>query len=120
MICSGAIFKVCDTSGAKIAKLNLLPGAKRFKVRPGSIVRVSVIKADPKSSIKEGTTHLAIVTSLKSSNSRLNGSVVRFSYNSVNIYDPNDKNSKNRPTGMIDSELKRTHPDIASKSKEVY
>lgn len=120
MICSGAIFRVCDTSGAKLAKLILLPGAKRFKVRPGSVVRVSVIKADPKSQIKEGTTHLAIVTSLRSSNSRSNGAVVRFSYNSVNIYNPNDKNSKNRPTSLIDASLKLTHPEIASKSKEVY
>jgi ribosomal protein L14 len=114
------MFRVCDTSGAKIAKLILLPGAKRFKVRPGSVVRVSVVKADPKSQIKEGTTHLAVVTSLKSGRSRANGSVVRFSYNSVNIYNPNDKNSKNRPTSLIDATLKATHPDIASKSKEVY
>jgi large subunit ribosomal protein L14 len=120
MICSNARFKVADNSGARTVRLIKVPGQKGFNLDIGDIVRVSVLEADPKSVIKKGSLHLALVCSLKANRSRANGSLIRFSKNVVILL--GDKNAMvgTRILVPIANEIRVKFPEIASKAKEVY
>jgi len=121
MICLNAHFHVGDNSGAKIVKCIRIPGMKRFRAKPGTIMRVSVVSADPKSSIKKGTKHLAIVSGTKLASSRANGSVIRFGKNTVILLNADKKNMVGtRVLSPIASEIRGLYPEIGSKAKEVY
>ena len=121
MICMGAHFHVGDNSGAKVVQCFRIPGMKKFRAKPGTIIRVSVVSADPKSNIKKGTKHLAIVSGVKLGSSRSNGSVIRFGKNTVILLNPDKKNMVGtRVLSPIASEIRDLYPEIASKAKEVY
>lgn len=121
MICSHAYFHVGDNSGARVVKLIKIPGRSGFKARPGTIVRVSVVSADPKSSIKKGAKHLAVISGLKQHSGRANGSVISFLRNTVIILNNEGKNMiGTRVLSPITNEIRSIFPDIASKAKEVY
>ena len=120
MICMNTFFHVGDNSGAKIVRLIRIPGQASFRARPGTIVRVSVISADPKSSLKPGTKHLAVVSGLKSHHIRSNGASIKFDKNTVLMLTNDKKGVGTRVLSPISNEIRLAFPDIASKAKEVY
>jgi large subunit ribosomal protein L14 len=120
MICLNAKFHVGDNSGAKMVKLIRVPGQKGYNLDIGDIIRVSVVKADPKSSIKKGSLHLALVCSLKSNFGRDNGSLIKFSKNVVIVLGEKNAMVGTRVLVPIAYEIRAKFPDIASKAKEVY
>lgn len=121
MVCSNAYFNVNDNSGARVVKLIKVPGQNKFKVGLGTTVRVSVVVADPKSNIKKGSKHLAIVSALRMPCTRSDGSVISFSENRVIILNNDAKDMVGtRVLGSIAHEVRLKYPSIASKAKEIY
>jgi len=120
MTCLNAKLRVADNSGAKLVRLIKIPGKGGYQVRVGDIVRVSVLQADPKSNIKKGSLHLAIVSGLKSNTQRANGSLVRFGQNSVILIGEKNAMTGTRILVPVANELRVSFPEIASKAKEVY
>ena len=119
MICSNAKLCVADNSGAKMVKLIRVPGQVKYNLKIGTLVRVSVIQADPKSSIKKGTLHLALVCSLKT-NSRRSTGMIKFSKNAVILIGEKNAMVGTRILLPIGNEIRAKYPEIGSKAKEVY
>ena len=114
-------FHVADNSGAKIAKGISVRGMKRFTPRLSSVVRVSIASADPRSSVKKGSKHLAVVLSLRGSNGRDNGTHVRSNKNSVVLLDKDGvKMLGTRVLVPAADEIRDKFADIISKAKEIY
>jgi ribosomal protein L14 len=120
MTCLDTYFHVGDNSGVKVVKLIKIPGSRRYRARLGTIMRVSVISADPKSSIKKGSKHLALVCGLKAVNTRTNGATVRSRRNTAVLISQDMKVVGTRVLVPVPNEVRVRFPDIASKAKELY
>jgi len=120
MTCLDTYFHVGDNSGVKMVKLIGIPGARRCRAKLGTIMRVSVISADPKSSIKKGTKHLAVVCGLRAPIPRDNGTTTRSRRNTAVLLTQDMKGVGTRVLVPVPSEVRAMFPEIASKAKELY
>lgn len=116
------LFDVADNSGAKVVGGISIRCKKKFTMpRLGEIIRVSVKQSDPKSSIKKGTKHLAVISALRMPQNRKNGMNVRFSKNMVVILNPEGEAMlATRVLYPVADEVRAKFPDIISKAREVY
>lgn len=115
------IFNVEDNSGAKLAKGISTRGHNRFHAHLGAVIRVSIASADPKSSVKKGSKHLAVILSLRKPTNRSNGVSVRSNKNSIALLDTDGKKMlATRVLTPVAEEVRQSFPDIISKTKEVY
>lgn len=113
------VFHVGDNSGAKLAKGISTRGFKRFQAKLGCIIRVSIASADPKSSVKKGSKHLAVILSLRKPTNRSNGMTVRSNKNSIALLDTEGKKMlASRILVPVSSEVRATCPDAVSRTKE--
>ncbi len=73
-----------DNSGAKRLKcFKVLGGSKRVYAEVGDIVVVSVKEAIPKSKVKKGSKHRAVIVRTKKEVLRADGTTIRFDENAA-------------------------------------
>jgi len=100
--------QVADNSGAKIVNcIKIFGGSKRRYASVGDIIKVSVVKAVPKSKAKKGSMYKAVVVRTAYPLVRKDGSHLRFSDNSVVLLQENLQIVGTRVFGIIPNELRR-------------
>ncbi len=99
---------VADNTGAKeVQCIKVLGGSRRRYAHIGDIVKGSVKKAIPGSSVKQGEMVKGVIVRSKSAVRREDGSYVRFDKNAIVIID-NDGNPKGtRIFGAVARELRQ-------------
>mgnify|MGYP001441718661 FL=1 len=91
-----SVLKSGDNSGAKQVKcIKVLGGSKRLHANVGDLIKVSVKEALPKSKVKKGSVHTAVIVRTKSPISRKDGTTIRFDENACVLI----KGKDNEPIG---------------------
>ena len=108
MIQVGTNLKVCDNTGAKLARcFRILGGTKHRYASIGDIIVASVKEAEPRRAVKKGEIVRAVVIRQKFPFRLPSGIYLRFDDNAVTILDGKTKNPKgNRITGPAPQFLK--------------
>lgn len=84
MIQMETVLNVADNSGAKKVKcIKVLGGSHRMIANVGDIIVVSVQTAIPRSKVKKGDIHKAVIVRTKSHICRHDGSMIKFDTNAV-------------------------------------
>jgi len=113
----GTQFQVANKCGAKKVQLIKVLRKRKNRAELCMKARVSVIEIESKSPIKKGSKHIALISTLRASSSRKNGSVIRFCNNTVVIMDENGKKMQGtRIVKPIADEIRAQFPEIASKA----
>jgi len=90
------VLKSGDNSGAKRVKcIKVLGGSKRLCANVGDLIKVSIKEALPKSKVKKGSVHTAVVVRTKSPVTRKDGTTIRFDENACVLI----KGKDNEPVG---------------------
>ena len=100
---------VCaDNSGAKkLQCIRVLGGYKKRYARIGDVVTVAVKHAQPRSAVKKGEVHRAVIVRTRKEYCRSNGVCVRFGDNAAVIIDKGTKEMKGtRVFGPVTRELR--------------
>lgn len=96
MIQMETVLKSGDNSGAKRVKcIKVLGGSKRQHANVGDLIKVSVKEALPKSKVKKGSVHTAVIVRTKSPITRKDGTTIRFDENACVLI----KGKDNEPVG---------------------
>ena len=110
-----------DNSGAKSLKcFKVLGGSKKQFATVGDIIVVSIKEAIPKSKVKKGTVHKAVVVRTKKEIQRPDGSTISFDENAAVLI----KGKDNEPVGTrifgpVAREVRANFLRIASLAPEV-
>ncbi len=108
MIQVESLLDVADNSGArKVLCIKVLGGSKRRYASVGDIIVVSVKEATPKSRIKKGEVHKAVVVRTKKEIPRSDGTYIRFDVNSAVLINAQIEPIGNRIFGPVARELRR-------------
>jgi len=121
MIQMQTVLDVADNSGAKVVRcIKVLGGTGKRTAGLGEIVVLSVTKALPGSTVKQGTVVKGVIVRCKKATRRADGSYVRFDRNAVVLVD-NDGNPRGtRIFGAVARELRdRRFMKIVSLASEV-
>ena len=95
MIQMQSVMSVADNSGAKkVQCIKVLGGSHRRTASVGDVVVVSVKDAAPRTRVKKGEVHRAVIVRTAKDIRRPDGSVIRFDSNSAVLV-----NNKNEPIG---------------------
>lgn len=87
--------EVADNSGARTVQcIKVLGGSKRTSANIGDIIVVSIKDAIPRTRVKKGDVHKAVIVRSTYGLRRKDGSVVRFGKNAVVLI-----NKQNEPVG---------------------
>ena len=98
---------VADNSGAKSVQcIKVLGGSKKRDATIGNIIVVSVKEAIPRSKVKKGEVHKAVVVRVAQNYKRLDGSVIRFGSNAVVLLDKQLEIIGTRVFGPVPRELR--------------
>ena len=98
---------VADNSGAKSVQcIKVLGGSKKRDATIGDIIVVSVKEAIPRSKVKKGEVHKAVVVRVAQNYKRLDGSVIRFGSNAVVLLDKQLEIIGTRVFGPVPRELR--------------
>ncbi|ARC54941.1 50S ribosomal protein L14 [Candidatus Riesia sp. GBBU] len=122
MIQERTILNVADNSGARtVICIKVLGGSKRRYAKIGTVIKVAVKEAIPRSKVKKGDVLRAVVVRTKKGIFRKDGSIIRFDHNScVLLSDTNDQIIGTRIFGPVTKELKSNKfTKIISLAKEV-
>ncbi|MFH1547182.1 MAG: 50S ribosomal protein L14 [bacterium] len=122
MLRIGARVKITDNTGGRIGKIIGVPGSSRERVaKLGSVVRVSITKANPYGLVKEHGKERAVVVRTRKEYRRRDGSYIRFDDNAAVVLGSDGKTPKGtRVFGPIARELKENGYDkIVSLAPEV-
>lgn len=112
--------KVADNSGARVAKcIKVLGGAKRRFANIGDVIVVSVPEVSPKSKIKKGSVHKAVIVRTAKGVQRADGSKISFDENAVVLIKQGEPIGS-RIFGPVARELRKDFMKIASLAMEVY
>ena len=107
MIQQESILDVADNSGArKVMCIKVLGGSRRRYASVGDIIVVSVKEAIPRSRIKKGTVHKAVVVRTAKELTRPDGSYIRFDTNSAVLINNAKEPIGNRIFGPVARELR--------------
>lgn len=99
--------EVADNSGAKrIQCIKVLGGSKRKSASVGDIIVVSVKEAIPKSKVKQGDVHRAVVVRIVKDIKRNDGSTIRFDSNAAVIINKQNEPIGTRIFGPVTRELR--------------
>ena len=81
---------VADNSGAKrVQCIKVLGGSKRRFAGVGDIIVVSVKEAQPRTRVKKGDVHRAVIVRTRKDVRRADGSVIRFDSNAAVLINKN-------------------------------
>lgn len=95
MIQMQSCLRVADNSGAReVQCIKVLGGSKRRFAYTGDVIVVSVKEALPRSKVKKGEVHRAVIVRTAHGRSRRDGSIIRFDHNAVVMI-----NKQNEPIG---------------------
>ena len=121
MVQKETMLVVADNSGAKKALCIGIPGNSRQRYASvGDIIKVSVKKAIPNSSMKKKTVTKAVIVRTKKEVRRKDGSYVAFDDNAVVLVDNNFNPRGTRVFGPVARELReRDYLKIVSLAAEV-
>ena len=98
---------VTDNSGAKSVQcIKVLGGSEKREATIGDIIVVSVKEAIPRSKVKKGEVHKAVVVRVAQNYKRLDGSVIRFGSNAVVLLDKQLEIIGTRVFGPVPRELR--------------
>ena len=96
MIQMETVLKAGDNSGARKVKcIKVLGGSKKVSASVGDIVVVSIKEALPKSKVKKGDVHKAVIVRTASPTLRSDGSNIKFDENACVLI----KGKENEPIG---------------------
>jgi large subunit ribosomal protein L14 len=113
--------KVADNTGAKeLMCIKVLGGAKRRTAFPGDIIVVSVKDAIPRSKIKKGTVHKAVIVRACFPIRRKDGTIIRFDENAAVLLKQSSEPAGTRIFGPVPRELRQKFMKIVSLAPEVY
>ncbi len=112
---------VADNSGAKIVQcIKVLGGAGKMSAELGDEIIVSVKTAIPKSKVKKGEVHRALIVRTKKEKARKDGSTIKFYDNAVVLIDNNGELLGTRVFGPVPRELRaKNYMKIISLAPEV-
>ncbi len=107
MIQMQTLLSVADNSGAKKVKcIKVLGGSKRRYAGIGDVVKVSVKEAMPRSRVKKGEIHSAVIVRSRKGVRRSDGSVIRFDKNAAVLLTPQLQPLGTRIFGPVTRELR--------------
>lgn len=108
MIQEQTILDVADNSGARRAMcIKVLGGSRRRYANIGSIIKVAIKEAVPRSKVKKGDVLKAVIVRTKKGIRRLDGSVISFDHNAcVLLNDTNEQVVGTRIFGPVTRELR--------------
>jgi len=121
MIQMQTFLESADNSGAKrLQCIKVLGGTRRRYATLGDIIVVSVKEALPKSKVKKGDVHRAVIVRVKQSTRRPDGSYIRFDDNAVVLLNAQGEPIGTRIFGPVARELRaRKLTRITSLAPEV-
>lgn len=98
---------VADNSGAKrVQCIKVLGGSKRRTASVGDVIVVAIKEAAPRSKVKKGEVHRAVIVRVKKDVRRADGSVIRFDSNSAVLISKNEEPIGTRIFGPVVRELR--------------
>ena len=108
MIQMQTILEVADNSGAQeIQCIKVLGGSHRMIAHVGDVIVVSIKKAIPRSKVKKGEVHRAVIVRTKKEVMRPDGSFVRFDKNAAVLLNKQDEPIGSRIFGPVLRELRQ-------------
>ena len=113
--------EVADNSGAKrVQCIKVLGGSKRRVAGVGDVIVVSVKEAQPRTKVKKGDVHRAVIVRTRKEVRRADGSVIRFDSNAAVLINKNAEPIGTRIFGPVVRELRsRGYMKIISLAPEV-
>jgi len=107
MIQTQSILNVADNSGAKkVMCIKILGGSRKRYAYIGDIIKVSVKLTTPNCKIKKGEIFKAVLIRSKHGVKRINGTCIKFDYNSVVLLNIQEQPIGTRITGPVTEELR--------------
>ena len=98
---------VADNSGARrVQCIKVLGGSHRRYASVGDIIVVSVKEAQPRTKVKKGDVHRAVIVRTKKDVRRADGSVIRFDSNAAVLVNKNEEPIGTRIFGPVVRELR--------------
>jgi len=98
---------VADNSGAKrVQCIKVLGGSKRRTASVGDVIVVSVKEAQPRTKVKKGDVHRAVIVRTKKDVRRPDGSVIRFDSNAAVLVNKSEEPIGTRIFGPVTRELR--------------
>jgi large subunit ribosomal protein L14 len=121
MIQMQTMLESADNSGAKrLQCIKVLGGSRRRYATLGDIVVVSVKEALPKSKVKKGDVHKAVIVRVKQNTRRPDGTYIKFDDNAVVLLNTQGEPIGTRIFGPVARELRaRRLTRITSLAPEV-
>lgn len=111
---------VADNSGARqVMCIKVLGSTRRRYASVGDVIKVSIKEAMPRSKVKKGEVHDAVVVRTKKGVRRPDGSLVRFDTNAVVLLNNQQQPLGTRIFGPIARELREQFMKIISLAPEV-
>ena len=113
--------EVADNSGAKrVQCIKVLGGSKRRVAGVGDVIVVSVKEAQPRTKVKKGDVHRAVIVRTRKDVRRPDGSVIRFDSNAAVLINKNSEPIGTRIFGPVVRELRsKGYMKIISLAPEV-
>jgi large subunit ribosomal protein L14 len=113
--------EVADNSGAKrVQCIKVLGGSKRRTAGVGDVIVVSVKEAQPRTRVKKGDVHRAVIVRTRKEVRRTDGSVIRFDSNAAVLINKNAEPIGTRIFGPVVRELRsKGYMKIISLAPEV-
>lgn len=98
---------VADNSGAKrVQCIKVLGGSKRRTASVGDVIVVAIKEAAPRSKVKKGDVHRAVIVRVKKDVRRADGSVIRFDSNAAVLVNKTEEPIGTRIFGPVVRELR--------------
>jgi large subunit ribosomal protein L14 len=112
---------VADNSGAKrVQCIKVLGGSKRRVAGVGDVIVVSIKEAQPRTKVKKGDVHRAVIVRTRKEVRRADGSVIRFDSNAAVLINKNAEPIGTRIFGPVVRELRsKGYMKIISLAPEV-
>ena len=112
---------VADNSGAKrVQCIKVLGGSKRRVAGVGDVIVVSVKEAQPRTKVKKGDVHRAVIVRTRKEVRRADGCVIRFDSNAAVLINKNAEPIGTRIFGPVVRELRsKGYMKIISLAPEV-
>ena len=107
MIQMQSFLDVADNSGAKeLMCIKVLGGSKRRTAGVGDVIVVSIKEAQPRTKVKKGDVHRAVIVRTRKDVRRPDGTVIRFDSNAAVLVNKNEEPIGTRIFGPVVRELR--------------
>ncbi|HCU05600.1 MAG: 50S ribosomal protein L14 [Gammaproteobacteria bacterium GWE2_42_36] len=120
MIQTRTMLEVADNSGARrVMCIKVMGSSRRRYAGIGDLVKISIKEALPRSKVKKGEVHNAVVVRTRKGVRRQDGSLIRFDTNAVVLLNNQMQPVGTRVFGPITRELRDAYMKIISLAPEV-